>query len=194
MPMNVRARLAAAALSAAALGACADQTAPVAPVARPALGTATASTSTTDVTTLLWTTPVTESSTLSKVIGPKGGDFSVKTGLKLTVPPNAVSVPTVFTVTTLPGRIVAYDFGPHGVTFSVPLLIEQPTKGTNIFKVDDAKAVEGAYYPDPSSLDQSAGTASVSEFRPTNVSTDKTMIRFNVSHFSGYLLSTGRAQ
>lgn len=83
------------------------------------------------VTGLLWTNPVTEA-TATKVIGPAGGSFSIANGIQVTVPPNAVSQNVTFSVTRVAGSIVAYDFQPHGTTFAKPLVIMQPTLGTNL--------------------------------------------------------------
>jgi hypothetical protein len=176
-------------LAAAALVACSvDRDGPTG-LSAPAQEVTT--TSTTSVTTLLWSKPLAKNSTVSKVIGPAGGSLSFPNGLKVTVPANAVSVPTYFQVTALAGNIVAYDFAPHGITFAVPLTIEQPTLNTNYFKRPAATAVQGAYFTNPSSLDQSSGTASVSEFEPTSVSSDRAWIRWQVYHFSGYTIAAG---
>ena len=89
------------------------------------------------------------------------------------------------------GKIVAYDFQPHGTTFAVPVQIEQPTLGTNLMKWTPTQNILGAYF---SSLNQTAGTGEVTEFRPTFVSADKAWIKFTVDHFSGYMVSTGREE
>jgi len=129
---------------------------------------------------------------VSKVIGPAGGSFSIANGIKVVVPPNAVSSNITFSVTRLPGVLVAYDFQPHGTVFAKPLIIQQPTLGTNLFKLDPAADIEGAYFPSSSLLDQTTGTAEVTEFEPTFVSADKAWITFTVQHFSGYIVASGR--
>ena len=55
-------------------------------------------------------------------------------------------------------------------------------------------AIEGAYFLAPSALNQTARTAEVAEFQPTTVASDRATIRFTVSHFSGYMLSSGRTR
>lgn len=151
----------------------------------------TAATSSTNVQTLLWTKSVSQA-TVTKVIGPRGGELSFPAGMKLIVPRGAVSSDVTFQVTRLPGNIVAYDFEPHGTTFAVPLELKQPTLGTNLFKLPPATRAAGAYFLSASALNQAAGTADVAEFETTFVSANRAWITFSVKHFSGYLISTGR--
>jgi hypothetical protein len=140
---------------------------------------------------LLWTKDVSQA-TASRVIGAAGGTLSIPNGIQITVPAGAVSSNVTFSVTRLPGKIVAYDFQPHGTTFAVPLQIAQPTLGTNLFKQPATASIQAAYFPGTSALDQYSGTADVSEFEPTSVTSDRAWIRFTVKHFSGYMISTGR--
>jgi hypothetical protein len=103
-----------------------------------------------------------------------------------------VSTNVTFQVTRLPGVVVAYDFAPHGIRFAVPLQVEQPTAGTTFHQLSSTGGVQGAYFLDNSQVSQSTGSATVNEFRPTSVASDRSAIRFTVDHFSGYLVSTGR--
>jgi len=151
----------------------------------------TSTISSTAVTGLLWTKSVSQA-TSSAVIGPSGGGVSIPNGVKLIVPKGAVTSNVTFSVTRVPGIIVAYDFQPHGMTFAQPLTIQQPTLGTNLFKLDPATSVQGAYFLGTSALNQITGTATVAEFEPTFISADKAWITFTVKHFSGYMLATGR--
>lgn len=203
-------------LAGAGLTACTEApTAPAAPAPAPTaslgkltgklLGTASTLTSTltstiTSTTTsltgtlvngLLWSSPVSETSA-SAVIGPKGGTVSIPNGIRVVVPAGAVSSDVRFSVTRLPGIIVAYEFQPHGTTFAVPVKIEQPTGGTSLLGllgVQPTRTVRGAYFAEKSLLDQLLGTAVVSEFRPASISADRQWIRFDVDHFSGYMVS-----
>jgi len=176
--------------------ACADG--PTAPTARPSSSTATTRTtpttpSGTAVRALLWTKPVSQA-TSSHVIGPAGGSVSIPDGIRVIVPKGAVTTNVTFTVTRLPGIAVAYDFQPHGTKFAVPVQVEQPTLGTNLRGLDPAAAIEGGYFADDAALNQSTGSAVVTEFRPTFVTPDKAWVKFTVDHFSGYLVSSGRSQ
>ena len=144
----------------------------------------------TPVTGMLWATPVT-SVTVRGVIGAEGGSIAIPNGARLIVPRGAVTGPVAFSITRVPGRIVAYEFQPHGIRFAVPVVIEQPLAGINLSGVSTTN-IEGAYFPDVAALDQTTGSAKVTEFRPTVVLRDRGVVRFTVEHFSGYMVSTGR--
>jgi hypothetical protein len=189
--------LAGTAVTALAVLATACGDAPTSPAASisgaPSTGSAhtTITVAASTVAGLLWTKPVTQA-TASAVIGTDGGSITVPNGVRHIEPKGAVTTNVAFSVTRLPGTIVAYDFEPHG-TFALPLTIQQPTLGTNLFKLDPVTAIEGAYFLGASSLNQLTGTATVAEFEPTFVSADKAWITFTVKHFSGYVIATGRS-
>lgn len=188
------------------LSACSD--APTSPAATrpaaPARSTGLLSTTLTDLAGLptpvpstmlnglLWLTPVTQAKA-SKVIGPGGGTFGIANGIQITVPKGAVSSATAFSVTRLPGPILAYDFQPHGTRFAVPLVVEHPTAGLDLSPLRNPTAkLTAAYVPDLSLLNALSGTVTVSELQPTVVSLDKSAVRFSVWHFSGYVVAWGR--
>lgn len=150
--------------------------------------TTTLSSTLTKVTGLRWSKSATASAT-SKVIGAAGGTLTAAGGLTLTVPKGAVSKNTTFTVTRLAGNVVAYDFAPHGVSFALPLQITQSTAGTNFSTYALSAFVRGGYFKENSLLDQLAGTALISEFRPATVAQDRSTVKFTVNHFSGYMVS-----
>lgn len=144
----------------------------------------------TPVTGMLWATPVT-AARVTGVIGAQGGSIAIPNGARLIVPPGAVSGPVTFSIARVPGRIVAYEFQPHGIRFAVPVVLEQPLASANLSEVATS-TIEGAYFSDVSALDQTTGSAQVSEFRPTLVLRDRGVVRFTIDHFSGYMVSTGR--
>ena len=85
---------------------------------------------TTTVTPLLRKTPIT-SVTASATIGPLGGVLALPSaGLTVVVPPLAVTTATKMSVTAVAGSSVAYEFEPHGIKFTVPLVATQSLKGT----------------------------------------------------------------
>jgi hypothetical protein len=141
----------------------------------------------TEVTPLGWSRPVAER-TASAVIGKSGGVLRIPSGARLVVPAGAVSTNVTFSVTQVAGSIVAYDFKPHGITFAVPLVLEQPTNGTD-FSSFTNPLTRGAYFPDAAGVDQKGRKVKVTEFRPTLISTDKRWIRFSIDHFSGYIVA-----
>jgi hypothetical protein len=182
------------------IAGCADDPSAAAPTSPPPaaqpsqslLSTVTSITSTvgTVVNGLLWTSPVT-SATASATIGPNGGSFGIPNGIQVVVPKGAVSTNVSFSVTRVPGVVVAYEFQPHGTKFAVPVEIHQPTQGTNLLKLAPGTPLTGVYVPDLSTLDQLLGTALGTEFRSATVSADGQWIDFTVQHFSGYLVAWG---
>jgi hypothetical protein len=126
------------------------------------------------------------------VIGRDGGTLSLpEAGFSIEFPPNAVRLPTLVSVTALPGTAVAYVFQPHGVVFRRPPIITQDLRGTEAFGNPGLRStLEGAYVPDLAML---AGlTARVRETRPTTVDVAGWKMRFDVNHFSTYVASSGR--
>jgi len=193
MPLNVRVRLAAAAVSASlvAVGCSVDQAVPSAPVARPSAGVAP---SASRAFALTRKQPLKDSIVVSAVIDPKrGGTISIPAaGLDVTFPNNAVTVPTTVTVTALAGHLVAYEFGPHGTTFNAPVRVRQDLTPTNWYRLYDRSQFEAGYFKDKSQIDPATGTALIDEFLPVDATTTKNKADFRITHFSGYLLSTGR--
>lgn len=123
-----------------------------------------------------------------------GGAFSVPgTGLRVVVPAGAVPGPTDITATALAGRAVAYEFEPHGITFAQPLQFTQELRGTNWLGLPllDFRAV---YFADRSQVDASKALIGIDEVLPLSVDVLRQQVRFDVRHFSGYGVSTGRAR
>ena len=112
----------------------------------------------------------------------------IPSGARLVVPAGAVSANVTFRVTQVAGSILAYDFEPHGITFAVPLTLEQPINGTNFGRFTNP-TIQGAYFKDVKQLNHATGKAIVDEFRPTLLSIDKKWIRFSIDHFSGYIVA-----
>ena len=72
--------------------------------------------------------PLKNDITVKAVIGSKGGTLTIPdAGLTLVVPAGAVKSNTTFTATAIAGRLVAYEFEPHGTTFAVPLAVPRRT-------------------------------------------------------------------
>jgi hypothetical protein len=145
-------------------------------------------------TLLQWNERRAEAALAVETIGAEGGSVELpQTGLVLTVPAGAVAAPTRFVVRSLPGHVVGYEFEPHGVTFAKPLVLEQQLRGTaRRQEGGEAPALEGGYFADASQLDDAGGVAQLEEFRPAQVSRDGSRVRFEVHHFSGYVIATAR--
>jgi len=125
------------------------------------------------------------------VIGRAGGKLELPdAGLTLEVPAGAVAAPTTFTVTALGGDMVAYEFGPHGTHFALPLRVTQRTTGLDVAGLSSGTLLAG-YFPDRTRLDAFRRRAELDELLPATLDLSAGTITFQVRHFSGYLVSSG---
>jgi hypothetical protein len=127
--------------------------------------------------------------TVSAVIGSEGGTLSIPAaGFQLTIPRNAVTGPTHFTVTALKGKLVAYEFGPHGIQFKKSLQARQDLDATE-WRLLALKPLIAGYFLDKSDLDQRGATALVAEvIKGITVPLTK-QFSFQIDHFSGYIVA-----
>jgi hypothetical protein len=127
-------------------------------------------------------------------IGPEGGELTIPAaGLKLKVPAGAVAEPIQFTAVAIPGDIVAYVFGPHGTTFARPLTVKQSLRETELFRAKHIpRNLEAGYFADWRQIDLLNDQVLVNEFLPARLDQHGANITWEVEHFSGYMLSTGR--
>jgi hypothetical protein len=191
MKFRTLAGFGAVALAALLSGACGDGDAPpTGPQSLPSLEV---------VEPPVWAEPLMREMPLAGVrvavenIGPEGGEFGLReVGLRVTVPPGAVSAPTRFWVTALPGDILAYEFGPHGARFAVPLRVEQSLRNTNWGRLASPESLEAGYFASWTQIDNTNDQVLVNEFLPVDVDVRGSKLRFNVEHFSGYMVSSGR--
>ena len=129
--------------------------------------------------------------TVTKVIGAEGGRLVVPgTGLTVDFPAGALAAPTPITVTALPGRGVAYEFGPHGITFAKPVTLRQDLEPTVVTRWS-ANWVElkGGYFKSQDDLLTRLLRAVVSELLPATTDAWNMEVRFDIRHFSGYLVA-----
>ena len=194
-------RLAALAIGLAVAGCGSDRTSAPSTLDHPLLrsndllggvvNTATSALNLTPVVGLKRTAALPAPITVTQVIGSAGGTLRIpEAGVTVTVPAGALASPTTISMTALAGSLVAYDFAPHGITFARPLEFSQSLSGTNASLLS-VPSLKLGYYPDDSLL---SGTgALVSELIDGSV--DLLGWRFNarIPHFSGYILSCGRA-
>ena len=136
------------------------------------------------------TVPLLQNISVSALIGQDGGTISIPAaGLTLVVPPGAVTSSTKFTATALAGRLVAYEFEPHGTKFPVPLQFTQDLTKLSLVGAVTAPVLDGAYFTDTSKLNQNLGRAAASEILPATVDLLRLRVGFPINHFSGYLVS-----
>jgi len=128
--------------------------------------------------------------TASATIGPLGGVLALPSaGLTVVVPPLAVTKATKMSVTAVAGSSVAYEFEPHGIKFSVPLVATQSLKGTQAQSGGSINPLSlfAGYFPDSKQI------TSVSELLNLNVNVLGQTSVLTIWHFSGYIIATGRS-
>jgi hypothetical protein len=131
------------------------------------------------------------SRTISSVAG--GSIQLPGTDFELEIPPGAFEGRSLtFTVTAVPGRVIAYEFQPHGIVFKKPLTFSQRLSQANWDHSPFANTtqVRGAYFSDRSQLNLETGEAWVSEFFPATIRPGN-RLTFPIPHFSGFMISTG---
>ena len=147
------------------------------------------------VRAVLWKRPLRQAASATALIGPEGGVLELwQTGLRVVVPAGAVSQPTQFGVTAKPGRMVAYDFSPHGTTFARPLRLEQDQSQIErpAGAPGHSPVLQLGYFLGDADLDQSNGAANVTELNDQISDFPAVGFTFPVYHFSGYIVSWGR--
>lgn len=128
--------------------------------------------------------------TVKKTIDASGGTIVVPgTGLTVHVPQGAVLSPTEFTVTALAGRAVAYEFGPHGMEFALPLQFVQDLSDFEVADNLQHVTLNGGYFEDTTKLLDDLLRAVVEEVLPATVDGEAMVVRFDMKHFSGYLVA-----
>jgi hypothetical protein len=126
--------------------------------------------------------------TVSKRFTAKEGGTLELSGMKakLFIPKGAIPRDTMtITMTVIPGKIVAYDFEPHGTVFRKPLTLSvemAETKGTPLF---------GGYFKSTSQVNAAMGHVDIDEVLSTTIKGN--VLLLNLWHFSGYMVSTGFA-
>jgi hypothetical protein len=144
------------------------------------------------VTVVSRATPLARQVSASAVIGPQGGSIELPdAGLKVEVPANAVSSTLTFTVTALPGAMLAYEFGPHGTKFNAPLRVSQDVRG---LVIPQGEGLVAGYFPEQPDLLVDDVVGVIDERLPAQLDATGSKIRFDVSHFSGYLVASGRTR
>ncbi|MGV3709064.1 MAG: hypothetical protein ACO1Q7_09490 [Gemmatimonas sp.] len=134
-------------------------------------------------------TQITRSVKITKAIG--GAIDIPETGLRIEIPAGAIPRDTMtITVTALAGRSVAYDFQPHGTTFLKPLAFRQSLTKTTWFQAILKPTLSGGYFANTAQVDPTTGIALLNEVLPLTILNNEA--RFNIFHFSGYMVSGGR--
>jgi hypothetical protein len=142
-------------------------------------------------------TPLASPIIVTKNIGYDGGTITVpNTGLTMTIPRGALYRTTSITIAAMPGDKVAYEFGPHGLTFYKPVLVKQSLEGT--YAPNSNVKYEAVYFSGGSESDGLLSNllkgvlGVVLELLDVILDPYQNAVKFEVRHFSGYLVSTGR--
>ena len=135
--------------------------------------------------------PLADTVSATFVVPRAGGVFTVPaTGLSILVQPGTVTTDLTLTVKALPGKVVAYEFGPSGTQFPKSLIMVQNLAGTN-YDSRVGGTFDVGYFSSLGDIDGTRGTALVKEklqkyFDPTSAT-----FLFAVNHFSGYMVAWG---
>ena len=136
------------------------------------------------------TAPLPAGLSASATIGVAGGVLSLPAaGLTVVVPPGAVLKRTSFTVTAIPGSVIAYEFSPAGLKFTVPLVATQSLSGTQARTGGPVSAgsLSVGYFPNQDDITRVTESLNVQ----TNVAGQ--VSAFSIWHFSGYIFASGRS-
>ncbi len=139
-------------------------------------------------------TPLASDVVWSFTAGP-GGAVSINraVGLTIYIPSGALSSTQTITVTALAGSPVAYGFEPH-LVFAKPVSLTQSLAGTSLGGLTSLPLLSGAHFDTDRLQLTSDGLAIVSEIVPAAGNLLTQTAGFNVSHFSGWILASGRAE
>jgi hypothetical protein len=147
-----------------------------------------------NVTALLRLTPLNAPITRSVTVNnATGGVLLVpETGLEVIIPAGALPTSQMtITVKALAGRAVAYDFEPHGTQFVKPLQFRQ-SLGLTLYTLLPIKpALSGGYFANTNQVNTTTGRSNLNEV--LNATVVGGTVRFDIKHFSGYMVSTGRS-
>jgi len=137
-------------------------------------------------------TALAEDVSYTQVVGVARGKIVVpKTGLTIEIPYGALKSATPITVTALAGDKVAYEFGPHGLLFQKPVRVTQSLTGT--YAENKTVSYEAIYFGPSNDGGLLGGVLGlVLEILNIDVNRTTNSVGFDVRHFSGYLVSTGR--
>jgi len=131
-------------------------------------------------------------------IGPAGGSITLDAaGATIVFPAGALDSPRQIKMTAKAGANVAYEFCPHGITFAVPVMVQQNLTFTRA-SASDVGTLQAGYYKqglDAIFVDPGKSLARVSEIRGVDLDrpSNPRIATFYISHFSGYIISTGFA-
>jgi hypothetical protein len=133
--------------------------------------------------------PLSRDITVSADIDKDGGRLSIPAaGFELIIPKNAVKTPTTFTVTALKGKLVAYEFGPHGIAFGRALQAKQNLSATD-WSLLALRPLTAGYFAEKSQLNPARASALLSEVISGVTVPLTKQFSWPIEHFSGYVVA-----
>jgi hypothetical protein len=140
------------------------------------------------------TIPLAQDVTWSFEAGPSGAvSVNPAVGLKIVIPDGALASREVITVTALAGPPVAYKFEPHGLVFQRSVTLTQSIKGTTA-DAELLPALCAGYFATDRLELTTDGLASVTELLSVLVNPFNRKATFSITHFSGYIVASGRTE
>jgi hypothetical protein len=134
------------------------------------------------------TTPLANDVTWSFTAGPLGAtSTNSDVGLTVTIPAGALATTETITVTALAGDAVAYGFAPH-LEFAKRVRLEQNASLINIAGL--LLPMWGAHF-DGDAPELLGSLVAATEQVPAILSVLTGKVRFDVSHFTGWILASG---
>lgn len=119
--------------------------------------------------------------------------------LTVTFPPGALSQTTTITLVALSGPSIAYDFLPHGIQFSKPVVATQSLVNTAFGGLTGTlPQIYAAYLPDGYETISATLGAHALEIETSSTTLNAlgspVSITWYLNHFSRYILASGDAQ
>lgn len=187
-------------LGAVALGvfatACGEASTTAPTLAAPVAAAHTVFASPITVKTLQRTKPLTSTITASITLYNTGGMLDLpQAGLHITIPKTALPYtdrPFTMTVTAIKGSQIAYEFGPSGTKFKAALNVTQDLTNTTWAGNTGNATLTAEYFKSTADLNPLAGTALSYEELPADVMASGLRLHWDIWHFSGYMVATGR--
>jgi hypothetical protein len=125
--------------------------------------------------------------------GPLGATTSnAAVGVTVVIPAGALSTTQHITVTALAGSAVAYGFSPH-LEFAKSVRITQDLRVTNLDGLLLLPVLSGAHFSGDVPSLTSDGLAIVDELVSALANPLNKTATFNVSHFSGWIVASGKS-
>ena len=136
------------------------------------------------------TTPLPADVVWTFTAGPVGAVSSKSSvGLTVIVPAGALTSTETITVTALAGSPVAYRFEPH-LEFERKVTLKQSLAGVRVGLLSGLW-FKGAHFPGDVPVFTGSGLAIVDEVVPALLSVLTRTVKFDVKHFTGWLVASG---